>query len=156
MPTNPVIFIDTTVLAALLRVPGRDENAAELQNEFKQLQADGAKFVIPMTSIIETGNLIANGPGDRRAAAGRLAEAIEAARSQSPPWTIRDVSWDDRFLAALLDGDSTGSDMVTNLGNGIMGNGDLAILVERDRFRQESAFGDIRVWSTDGHLRAHS
>lgn len=155
MPTNSVIFIDTSVLASLLRVPGRSDDADELQADFKRLQAEGAKFIIPVTCIIETGNLIANGGGDRRSAAERLAEAIKAARSQSPPWAIRDVSWDDQFLEALLAGDSTGSDMVTTVGNGLMGNGDLAILVERDRFRDESAFSDVRVWSTDANLRAH-
>jgi len=125
-----------------------------MQEEFRRLQGGGAKFVIPVTSLIEVGNFIAGCTGDRRAAARRFAEAIRAAKTQSPPWIIREVNWDDSFIQAIVEGDSTGADLVGLLGDGRLGVGDIAILVERDRFRAESAYRDVKVWTLDAGLDA--
>lgn len=156
MPANPVIFIDTSVLLNLLRVPGFSDDAERCQQQFRGWQEDGVKFVLPITALIETGNFIQQCQGDRRAAATRFANAVEAAKSSQPPWAIRDVSWDSDFLDALLAGDSTGSDLVSHFSSRGLGAGDIAILVERDQFRASTAFDDVRVWSLDAGLQSHS
>ncbi len=103
MPANPVILIDTSVLTNLLRVPGMCDRAGETQDAFRRLRdMEHAKFVIPVTVVIETGNFVAQCAGDRAGAAHRFCKAIEAARASSPPWTIREVTWDGQFLEALL------------------------------------------------------
>ncbi len=49
----------------------------------------------------------------------------------------------------------TGSDLVTLIGDGRLGTGDVAILVERDRFQQKTAAAAVEVWTLDSELAAH-
>lgn len=156
MPTNPVVFIDTSVLVNLLRVPGRCQDADACELEFKQRLSQGTKFVLPITALIETGNFIQQCSGDRHAAATRFETAIKVARAATPPWTIRDVSWDGSFLDALLAGASTGSSLVEHFAAKRLGAGDLAMLVERDQFRDGTAYDDVRIWSLDSSLSAEA
>lgn len=156
MPAYPVVFIDTSVLTNLLRVPGLCDQAEATKKEFDKLREQGAKFVIPVTTVIETGNHIAQvKQGDHHAAAERFCLAIKAAKMSSPPWTIRDVHWDHDFLQRLLDGDSTESSLEEHLTRKQLGTGDVAILVERDRFREQMSVKDVRIWTLDSRLDAH-
>ncbi|WP_448630326.1 hypothetical protein [Cellulomonas soli] len=156
MPDNTVYMIDTSVLLNLLRVPGRDSEHAKIRALFEARLEAGAKFVLPITTLIESGNHIAQCSGDRRAAAGRFVAAVDAARSANPPWTIRDVNWGEQFLSDLIAGDSTDTSLHDHLANATLGTGDLSILVERDHFRRETAFSDVRVWTLDASLLAYA
>lgn len=157
MPAHDVIFIDTSVLTNLLSVPGLCDRAEEAKGEFERLRRAGGKFVIPVTALIETGNHIAQvKQGDRRGVAQRFCKAVDAARSSSPPWTIRDVNWDDEFLVRLLSGDSTGSALVEHLAAKTLGTGDVAILVERDLFLEQVRVSGVRIWSYDQRLVAYN
>lgn len=156
MPSHPVVLIDTSVFLELLRVPGMSERHEELQKEFLRLHSIGARFILPVTTIIETGNHISQCSGDRRAAAKRFHDAIDRARSSNPPWAIRETRWNEEFFAALLEGDSTGMSLVDHFSGRSLGAGDLAILVERDLFIKSSAFTDVRVWTIDEKLDSYS
>jgi hypothetical protein len=85
--------------------------------------------------------------GARREAAERLVHLLRAAMTGEVPFVLNQVAWDDVFLDALCEGDSTHQSFVDLAGNGLMGAGDLAILVERDQFVAASAFSgsDVRV-----------
>lgn len=153
-----VTFIDTSVLCELLDVPGKSRGDGVVREEFYERVADGERFVLPMTTVIETGNHIAQASGDRRAAAQRLADFVAAAAADRPPFTSNQVAWDIEFLLELLRGDSTGQTLVDLAGNGMMGTGDVAILVERDRYVASSALGRerVRIWTLEAMLGAHS
>lgn len=152
-----VRFIDTSVLCNLIDVPGRNQHRDEVQAEFKDLVMAGeTRFVIPVTSVIETGNHIANAQGDRRAAAERLEHLLEMASNDDPPWQLHAVTWNGAFLVALRNSESTGMSMVDHLGNGTMGTGDLAILCERDAFRARTGFDSVEVWTLEATLAAYS
>ncbi|MGL4743160.1 MAG: hypothetical protein ACRCXL_02035 [Dermatophilaceae bacterium] len=112
--------------------------------------------MLPITSLIETGNFIAHCNGDRHAAATRFVEAIEAARMANPPWAVRDVSWDGRFLSEMVAGNSTGTTLVEHFVSNSLSAGDISILVERDQFRAETAFREVRVWTFDQRLTAYA
>jgi len=150
-----VDLVDTSVFAALIKVPGRDQRHDEVRSEFERRIDAGITFILPVTTIIETGNLIANGSGDRRSAAQRLLQALDLARASDPPWTIRDVAWDSGFLERFVGGDSTGTDLVGHLTSGTLGSGDVAILVERDLLREGMSNTSVRVWSHDDQLHAY-
>jgi len=156
MPANPVVFIDTSVFANLIEVNGRCDERESVLAEFDRFSKLGAKFVLPITTVIETGNLIFYSSGDRRPAAQRLVQALQAAREANPPWTVRAVNWDDDFVSALIGGDSTGSSLVDLISEKRLATGDVGILVERDQFLAETAFTDVRVWSLDAQLRSLS
>ena len=62
---------------------------------------------------------------------------------------------DQQFADELLAGDSTGSNLVTLLGDGRLGTGDVAILVERDQFKRSVAHAGVEVWTFDNELSAY-
>jgi hypothetical protein len=151
-----VIFIDSSVLCNLLGVPGFSDRAVEMQGLFRERWEAGIKFVLPITSIIETGNHIAQCCGDRYAAAERFRIALEAAVSRNAPWIIHDVEWDSAFMDEVLAGDSTGSTLVQHFTNNSLSAGDLTILVERDRFAAKRSFDSVEVWTLDENLDSYS
>jgi hypothetical protein len=150
-----VQFIDTSVLLEILKVPGHSSNHIEITRELESRILDGVTFVLPVTTIIETGNHIAQCDGDRRGAAERFVRALELARTATPPWIVRDVAWDAVFLDSFVRGDSTGSDLLTHLSNRTLGSGDVAILVEREQFTKSVA-ADVTVWTLDNLLSSFS
>jgi hypothetical protein len=150
-----VLFVDTSVLCNLLRVPGRCERAAEMQSIFRDLLSEGVGFVLPITSVIETGNFIQQCTDDRHAAATRFREALQAAATSSPPWIVHNLDWDEKFLAALVAGDSTGSTLVEHFTNKLLGAGDLSILVERDMYAAKRAVASVEIWTIDEKLDAY-
>lgn len=158
MSTGIVVeFIDTSVLVELLAVPGKSQRSEATLDELRRKTDTGRyRFVIPVSAIIEAGNFVAQAPGDRRRTADRFQKMVMAAKRQDPPWIIRDILWGEQFLQAILDGDSTGTDLLTHFTNKTLGTGDLAILVERDEFRRDTAFTDVRIWTLDDKLAAYA
>lgn len=63
---------------------------------------------------------------------------------------------DEDFVNDLLKGNSTGSDLITLLGDGRLGTGDEAILVERDQFKTKTAHARVDVWTLDDELASYS
>jgi hypothetical protein len=149
-----ITFLDTSVLCELLEVPGKCRDDDEVRIEFELRVAEGERFVIPITAVIETGNHIANANGDRWTAAQRLAAMVEAASADRPPFAPNQVAWDADFIAELLKGDSTERSFVDLACAGQLGAGDIAILVERDRYVKSSAMtrDRVRIWTLDARL----
>lgn len=152
-----VQFIDTSVLCHLLEVPGRtsDVVAADTQRLFRERFDAGVRFVLPITTIVETGNFIAQCGGDRRSAAQRFDRALAAAASESPPWLIHDVAWNSEFVNDLLAGNATGTSLIEHFTAKTLGAGDLTILVERDRYAATRSFDTVEIWTTDAGLSAY-
>jgi hypothetical protein len=154
MPAK-VTFIDTSVLCELLEVPGMCGNVDDIRAEFELRAQDGERFVIPITAVIETGNHIAQSGGDRHDTAGRFVRFITAVINGTSPFTLHRLDWDDAFLSELCAGNATGQPLA-DLAARRVGAGDVAILVERDRFRKSSAFSDVSVWTLDSDLAAYA
>ena len=149
-----VVFVDSSVLMRLIGMDG-DAAAREIAEQFDDRIAAGQQFVIPVTAIVEVGNRIAHLTSNRRSLAERLQSVLRAAHDADPPWIIRAVTLDQQFIQQLLDGNSTGSDLVTLIGDGRLGTGDVAILVERDRFLRGTQYTSAQVWSLDQELTAY-
>jgi hypothetical protein len=152
-----VQFIDTSVLCNLLAVPGRISlPVKEIQQEFVARFDAGTRFVLPITTIVETGNFIAQCTGDRRGAAQRFCDALRAAASRTPPWLIAETAWDSQFITELLAGNGTSTSMVDHFTHKTLGSGDLTILVERDRYAAGRALDSVEVWTLDSKLDAYA
>lgn len=152
MPANNVVFVDTSVLANLIRVPGRCNDHVYLQQRFKDLHSSGTRFVLPITTIIETGNFVSQASSDRYGVSKRYEAALRAAQGSTPPWTIRDVVWDGDFIQSLIDGAGTGSTMVEHFSSNFLGAGDISILVEMAQFREQTGYTNILIWTLDHGL----
>jgi hypothetical protein len=151
-----VTFVDTSILCELLQVPGKSQQHEMVRAEFERRIELGERFVIPITAIIETGNHIAQAGGDRRAAADRFCKLLASAASGEAPFVTNQESWDAGFLEELRSGDHTGQQFIDLAGNGQMGAGDVAILVERDRYRARSAYRTVGIWTLENVLSAYA
>jgi hypothetical protein len=88
-----VVILDTSVLCCWLQVPGKQEagpaherwDYARVEKLLEAERGKGSLFVLPLASVIETGNHIAQAPGDRFTVAAYLAQhlrnAADAARA---------------------------------------------------------------------------
>ncbi len=154
---NPVTFIDTSVMCELLQVPGKSDPARspQLRTEMERRWQAGETFVIPVTTIIETGNHIAQCDGNRYEVAGRLVHLLRSAIDKRGPWRVLDTRLGDQFLLALCEGDSTGQPLEA-LAAAKVGAGDVAVLVERDQFLASTAYQSAVVWTFDAGLSAHA
>ncbi|MCY3862324.1 MAG: hypothetical protein OXG67_10220 [bacterium] len=150
-----IALVDTSVILRLIGKDG-DDHAREAADEFDARRSQGQRLVFTVTALIEAGNHIAQQKTGRRSLAVQLAKLIKAANRPDAPWIVPETTLDRGFVDELLEGNSTGSDLVTLVGDGRLGSGDVAILVERDRLQQKTANTSVEVWTLDDESQAHS
>ncbi len=78
---SSVCLIDTSIFLNLLDVPYCNESRSEIAKDFLTFTEAGCTFLLPMATILETGNHIAqNGDGNlRRETAMRFVDAVKGA-----------------------------------------------------------------------------
>ncbi len=93
MDKKRVLILDTSVLCCWLQVPGKEEtgpaddrwNHARIDALLQKEKTRHSTFVLPIATLIETGNHIAQAPKLRFERAQALAHYLrEAAQAQSP------------------------------------------------------------------------
>jgi hypothetical protein len=108
-----VLVVDTTILCVWLCVPGREtcgpENDhwdyARVTGVINGAVAAGSTLVLPLATLIETGNHIANG-SDRFKKAQDLAKVIRLTADAKAPWaafTDQGVLWERDALRRLAE-----------------------------------------------------
>lgn len=109
MPAR-VLIMDTSVFCCLLAIPGKETcGSAEDRWDKERVEAllaceEGSTLVLPLATIIETGNHIAQAPGDRFAVATEFAEYLSATAKGSSPWaafTEQAALWSSDRLSIL-------------------------------------------------------
>ncbi|WP_205703982.1 hypothetical protein [Candidatus Chloroploca sp. Khr17] len=109
-----MLIIDTSILCVWLDVPGMDSCGPDHDRWDKQrvdakLQAEMAKkttFVLPLASIIETGNHIAQAHHSRKERGEALADLMRKSADQASPWAAfsdQSVLWSAEKLKRLAD-----------------------------------------------------
>lgn len=156
--SHRVTFIDTSVLVNIVPVPGRDQARDHVLSEFRQRIRSGEQFILPITTVIETGNHIAqlsDGHG-RRSTATTFTQILEQIVEGEAPFILHDVAWNQVFLQRLLDGSTSGVPYVEHASHKV-GAGDLCILTERESYQQRVGQRvEVSIWTLDAGLRAHS
>lgn len=156
-PRHQVVFIDTSVLCALLDIPHMAQRRPEVLTEFKALREAGHTLVLPITTVIETGNHIAqlkDGTA-RRTCAERFAAMLQLVLDGQAPWRLHEVTWGQELLHALVHGREGVRPPLVELACRRVGSGDAAILVECEMFRADRQAVAVRVWTHDAGLAAH-
>ena len=151
-----VFFIDTSVFCNILPVPGRDQDRDAVMAQLKDRLERGT-LILPVTTVIETGNFIAQlaSGGMRRAAALRFVTVLELICAGKAPWTLHQFAWDQNILEDLISGSGSGTTLVQHA-EGKVGTGDLTILAEMRAYARRAQTAAVQVWSLDGGLVAHS
>jgi hypothetical protein len=81
---------------------------------------------------------------------------LRATARATLPWVLHAVAWNDAMLDMLCDGTPQTGPFVALAEAGILGTGDLSILVERDMYAQRTAGVDVSVWTHDQQLAAYN
>lgn len=91
---RPVLVFDTSVLCVWLQVPGKDTcgprndrwDKARVDALLTQEYIRNSTFVLPLATIIETGNHISQAPGRRLECATGLMELLSKCLDEQEPW----------------------------------------------------------------------
>lgn len=155
MPT--AVFLDTSVLCELLRVPGKSQRPDEVIADVRRRFDAGETLLLPTAAIIETGNHIAQLPDghDRRRCAERLVTVLRSTAQQSAPWVLNAARWDDQLILALCDGARDRPPLPEMAAQGV-GAGDVSILAEAAAYERRVAHVAVEIWTFDTSLRAYT
>ncbi len=107
-----VLIIDTSIMCVWLRLPGftscgKDKNKwdfARIDSKLREEIAADSSLVLPLATIIETGNHIAQCSGDRYAIAGRFCEILASCVDNEIPWAAfseQTELWSDEAIKQL-------------------------------------------------------
>lgn len=141
-------LIDTSILCEILRMPGKSSEAESKKfiAEFDRLAAKGVRFVLPLATLIETGNHIAqNGDGTvRRATATILVNFVRAAMADKSPF-LKSKIWNADVGAWLKD--------FPNKAMRGVGFGDVSIQEDREIVKRTCGISElsVEIWSKDQH-----
>lgn len=131
-----VLIFDTSVLCVWLQVPGKETCGPEgnrlnydvVNAKIEEEKSRGTTFVLPIASIIETGNHIAHSTGDRHAVGHAFADIISATADQISPWaafTEQSELWKkenlkvlaERWKESVICGQSLGDASIVDVAN---------------------------------------
>jgi len=150
-----VVLIDTSVFLNILNVPNRNQQLKKVSEDFKNYIDLQCTFILPMATIIETGNHIAQ-QGDgrmRREVAQRFIQAIKGAFEGDAPWqpaefpnTREILSWIDDFPELAGKNKSARKEEGTSFG-------DLSIIKEFEKACRRFSMSEVFVWSLDVDLQ---
>jgi len=92
--SRKVLIMDTSILCCWLRVPGKETagpnddkwTPERIEKLIDKEKTQKSTFVLPVASLIETGNHIAQAKSHRYECAKKLAEYIVAAADDQSPW----------------------------------------------------------------------
>ncbi len=155
---SSICLIDTSVFLNLMDVPNRNGQKAEVQEDFKTYAGAGCTFILPMATIIETGNHIAqNGNGTiRRQTASRFVQAIKLAFTNKAPFRLSELpnsqeilEWIDEFPDHAKNNKSPTK---TTEGTSF---GDLSIIKEYEKCLRQFSMSEIFIWSLDCDLQKY-
>lgn len=67
--SSTIVILDTSVFVEILGVPGKSQDRETVLAQLEVWVEQGASLLLPMATVIETGNHIAQCKGDKLAAA---------------------------------------------------------------------------------------
>ncbi len=152
-----VLIIDTSILCVYLRVPqmeecGKTGDKWDYDRVVSKINDEISKkslLMLPLATLIETGNHIAHAPGDRYSVAMRLAEIITKTATATEPWaafTSQSELWNEEHLKEL-------SIEWPSLAASKLSIGD-ATIKDVAEFYSNSGY-DVEILTGDGGLKAY-
>lgn len=146
-----VRFIDTSVMMNLLEVPGRCADSQMIKEEFRLAIESKEVLILPVATIIETGNHIAhiNNGNIRRTIATQFGEYLRKTAEGEAPWQLYGVELDKDGLLYL-------AEHIEENAIQQIGVGDMSIIHVYEQYKSNTpGIGRIMIWSTDTHLQGY-
>lgn len=149
-----VYFVDTSILCCLLQIPNFCEDHYHIvEEEFDRIGKSNGTMLLPVASILETGNHIAHvGDGNlRRKIAQEFSQYLRDTVNNKAPWTLieSDLSWTADDLRKY-------ADEFPDHAMREMGLGDASIIQAFEKYIHRIRGISVKIWSLDPHLSAYS
>ena len=143
-------IVDTSIFCEILQVPRKCQQPDFVLLELRHHIEQGVTLLLPMATILETGNHIAqNGDGNvRRITADRFVKQVRTAIDGKAAWTITRPLFNPEDLNQYLDEFPDHAMRGTGLG-------DLSIIKEFEYVCKLHPHRNIFIWSLDHHLREY-
>jgi predicted nucleic acid-binding protein len=152
-----ICLIDTSIFLNLLNVPSRNESREEVRQDFETFIEADCTFLLPMATILETGNHIAqNGDGNtRRATAQNFVKRVQASFLPDAPWRPIDFPSTQEISTWLeLFPDLAGKNKAPSKPEGTS-FGDLSIIQDFKKTCQRFPMSEVFIWSLDQDLQSY-
>jgi hypothetical protein len=153
-----ICLIDTSIFLNYLNVLHCNQDRALVQQEYEIYAKSGCTFLLPMATIIETGNHIAqNGDGTmRRETAMRFVKEVKAAFKGEAPWSLTQFPETEEILLWIhkfpdLAGQNKAPDKLSE-GTSF---GDLSIIEEFNKLCKRFSMSEVFIWSLDSDLSGY-
>lgn len=146
-----VRFIDTSVMTNLLEIPNMCSDIREVKRELDEVLELKETLILPIATIIETGNHIAhiNDGNIRRTIARKFGEYLRKTAEGEAPWEIYGVELNKNDL--LYFAEHIEENAICEIGIG-----DMSIIHAYEEYRDKiPGIGRIMIWSTDNHLKGY-
>lgn len=148
---SKINFVDTSVLVELLNIPGMNAHHEDAKVEYQLMAEEEDVFILPVATLIETGNHIAHisDGGLRYNISLKFAELVEKASNSIDNWNVQpEISPD--VLKKIID-------QIPSQANAQTGFGDISIIEQfLDYQENHQPIGEMRIWSYDHHLQSYS
>ena len=143
---SAVCILDTSIFVEILNLPFMADSHGQIVQALTQKINDNESLFLPMATIFETGNHIANnGDGTlrRQCADSFVSQLQKALAGESPfkPISFIKINELQQWLAEFPDSAMTGR-----------GLGDLSIIHDWQRLCRQNTGRRVYIWSLDGHL----
>lgn len=144
-----ICLVDTTIFCNVLDIPQHNQQRSAVVQQLKLFIREGVSLLLPVTTIIETGNHIAQlaDGSNRRNVAMRFVEQVAQAIDGTAPWAPT-PSFDLPVVATYL------AEFPAYAICGI-GMGDLSIIKEFDRQCSLHQHRRVFIWSYDADLSGY-
>lgn len=155
---SDIVLLDTSVYLNVLDVPGFNQDRDEILDEFTVRVESGDYFLLPMATIWETGDHIADLTDGRlrRQFAQSLVEQVKQAFNNQAPFKTTYFPDREVFLQWLSDfpdyAQRNKSDRQTREGVSLS---DLSIIKEWEQTRNRHRMSRVLIWSLDSDLAAY-
>jgi hypothetical protein len=143
---SAICLIDTSIFLEILNVPGKADQYLEIFEELQTKIVDREVLFLPMATIFETGNHIAqNGNGaERRLCAENFVTQVQKALDGDSPFKAINFPERDQMQQWLKDFPDSAMREI--------GIGDLSIIHDYHRMCQMHQGLLVYIWSLDEHL----
>ena len=122
--------------------------------ELVDLARTGAQIVLPLTTVIETGNAIAKVHADRNRYIDHFVKILRSSIANESPWLTVGETTNIALFSRMV---NTGDVLLSDLMIGDIGTGDAAIIAEVAELRTRiPSATPVRIWTHDDLLRAYS
>ena len=145
----PIVIVDTSVLLNVLNVPGFNQDQDTVLDRFRELVDDEANLLLPMGTVFETGNHIADIPDgrQRRRYAAVFTDQVQKALNKEAPWTLTPLPDADQLKDLL---DRFPDDAMRGLGMV-----DLSIIKAWEQTCALHRGRRVLIWALDDHLAGY-